>query len=824
MEPLLRDLRRSLRVLGRERTFSATVLLTLTLCLGANIAIYGVVHAVLLAPLPFRDPDRLVTVNNSYPGAGVVRASNGVVDFFERRAGIPAFEEVAIYQGGGGTVGEPGSTERVTSLRVSPSLFPMLGIEPALGRTFPEEAMQEGNELEVVLTDGAWRDFFGGAPDAIGRDLRIDGRPYTVVGVLPEGFVMPDRQDVRIFVPLAFDEEDRQLDNWHSNNYQMLARLAPGATIEQAQAQNLALNEALIDRWDVPNARQLLEDAGFTTVLAPTADDLVRDFRPMLYMLWGGVAFVLLIGCVNIANLLLARAQTRLTEVATRLALGASRAQVAGQVLTEAVVLALLGGLLGLGVGALALRLLRTLGTDDLPRGTTIGIDEPVLLFALALSLGAGVLVAVIPMASILRGDLSPAFRAGGRTGTASRRAVSLRNALVTSQVGLAFIMLIGAGLMLMSFRAAVSVDPGFDPDGVFTGYVGLPGTRYADGDAQRRFWDELLGEVRAIPSVTAASVTANLPFGDNSSASVILPEGYEIAPGESLLAPFQTTAGPGYFETLGIELLEGRTFEEADGPDAPRVVVIDEWLAKRYWPEGGAIGDRMAYGVVPGVDSVPEESLFTVVGIVRTVKQNDLTAPAAEHVGAYYFSYRQQPASFMTVVARAGSGDGGSLTSDVRAAVAAIDADLPLFGVETMVERIDESLVRRRASLVLLGVFAAVALFLAVIGIYGALAYAVTQRTREIGIRMALGSAPTDVFRGVVAQGMLVTGTGLVLGGAAAYFLTRFIESLLFGVQATDVRVMIGVAALLALVAAAACALPARRATRVNPIEALGG
>jgi predicted permease len=490
----------------------------------------------------------------------------------------------------------------------------------------------------------------------------------------------------------------------------------------------------------------------------------------------------------------------------------------------EAVVLCLAGGLLGLGTGALALRLLETLGANDLPRGTTIGIDAPVLLFALALSLGAGLLVAAIPMASVLRGDLSPAFRAGGRTGTASHRAVSVRNALVTSQVGLAFVMLIGAGLMLMSFRAAISVDPGFEPEGVFTGSVGLPTTRYEEVEAQRRFWDELLAELRSVPGVASAALTGNLPFSGNASASLILPEGYEMAPGESLLAPFQTTAGPGYFETLGIELLEGRTFEEADGPDVPRVVVIDEWLANRYWPEGGALGNRMLYGVVPGADSIPEEAYHTVIGIVRTVKQNDLTTPAGEHVGAYYFTYRQQPVSFMTVVARAASGEAGALASDVRSAVAALDPDLPLFGVQTMEERIDESLVRRRASLVLLGVFAVVALFLAVIGIYGALAYAVTQRTREIGIRMALGSAPTDVFNGVVRQGLGVTAAGLVIGGAAAWFLTRFIQSLLFGIQATDIRVMLGVAALLALVAAAACAIPARRATRVNPVEALGG
>ncbi len=427
-------------------------------------------------------------------------------------------------------------------------------------------------------------------------------------------------------------------------------------------------------------------------------------------------------------------------------------------------------------------------------------------------------------MVSVMRGDLSPAFRAGGRTGTASRRSVLVRNALVTSQVGLAFVMLIGAGLMLVSFRSAISVDPGFDPQGLFTGYVSLPSARYEDEDARRRFWDQLLEAVRALPGVANASVTSQLPFTNNRSSSVIMPEGYELAPGESLLSPLQTVAGPGYFETMGIPLLQGRAFEDADGPETTRVIVIDQWLADRYWPDGDAVGRRMVYGTVPGTDSVPEENLYTVVGVVQTVKQNDLTAPAAEHVGAYYFTYRQQPRGFMTLTARGVGADPGSLTAPIRAALTQLDPELPLFDVESMADRIDDSLLQRRVPLVLLGVFASVALFLAVVGIYGALAYTVTQRTREIGIRMAMGSAPRQLFGAVVAQGLRVTAVGLVVGGVGALFLTRLIQSLLFDVQATDPRIMVAVAILLGLVAAAACMVPARRATRVDPVEALGG
>lgn len=824
MDQLFHDIKQSVRVLAKERTFSATVLLTLAICLGANVAIYSVIHAVLLEPLPFHEPDRLVSVYNSYPGAGAPRAGAGSVDFFQRRENIAAFEEVAVYQGFGNTVGDAGSTERVSSMRVSPSFFPLLGIEAAIGRTFTEDEMDLGNHQKAVLTHASWQEYFGGAADVVGRELRVDGEPFTVVGVLGEDFEMPGQQGARLFLPVPFSDADRTLDRWHSNNFAMMARLAPGASIEQAVAQNRALNDALIDQWTVPNARQLLTDAGYEVLVFGAADDMVRDFRPLLYMLWAGVGFVLLIGCVNIANLMLARGQSHVTEVATKLALGAPRARVARQVFTESMLLGLAGAVLGLGVGKLGLRVLLTLGAADLPRGTQIGIDTQVLLFTFGLAIGAGALFGAIPMVQVMRGDLSPVFRVGGRTGTASHRAVMVRNGLVTSQVALAFVMLIGAGLMMMSFRAALAVDPGFESDGVLTARISLPPARYEDGDARRRFWDDLMSGVRTIPGVAAASLTSGLPFTGSNSSSVITPEGYVPSPGESLLAPNQTFAGPGYFEAMGIEVLEGRTFEDADGPDAVNVIVIDEWLADRYWPEGGVLGDRMAWGVVPGQDSVPDENLFTVIGVVETIKQNDLTAPIEEHVGSYYFTYRQQSPGTMSLTALSATDDPAGLTPAVRQALGRLDPELPLFAVETMADLIDESLAQRRVPLILLGVFAGVALFLAVVGIYGALAYTVMQRTREIGIRMAMGSAPENLFRAVVGQGMRVTALGLVVGAVASYFLTRLIQSLLFGVQATDVRIMAAVAVVLAVVGLVACMIPAKRATTVNPVEALGG
>jgi predicted permease len=555
----------------------------------------------------------------------------------------------------------------------------------------------------------------------------------------------------------------------------------------------------------------------------PAKEELVADVRPLLTMLWAGVGFVLLIGCVNIANLMLARSQVRVSEVATRLALGAPRARVARQVLTEALVLSVVGGAIGIAAGLLGLRFVAGLGADQLPRGTEIGIDGPVLAFTAALAVAAALLFAAIPVLDVLRRDLSVVFRAHGRGGTASRGAVLLRNGMVTGQVGLAFVLLIGAGLMLVSFREALAVDPGFRSDGLHTTMTSLPAARYPTGASRLQFADEVVREIEALPSVEAVSVTTQIPFSGDNSNSVIFPEGYVPAPGESLLSPVQSWVGPGYFATLGIPVLEGREFEWADGPDGPNVLVIDRWLAKRYWPGESPLGRRMVFGGVPGADSVPEESLYTVVGVVETIKHGDLTAPAADHVGAYYISARYRAPGSFALVARARTGvTAASLTGPIRDVVTRLDPELAVFGVETMDDRIARSLVSRRTPMALLLVFAGVALFLAVIGIYGALAYAVTRRTREMGIRMAVGSDAGGIFGLILKHGLRVTAVGLVLGFVASLLLTGFVQSLLFGVQPLDWRVLAVVTAVLGGAALMACAVPAWRATRVDPMSAL--
>ena len=820
MDTLLQDIRFGLKLLWKEKAFSATVLLTLGVCIGANSTIFSVINSILLKPLPYDEPHRLVTLYNSYPGAGAERASSGGADFFFRREGLDAFEEVANYQGWGNTVGEAGSTERASTMRVTSTFLPLLRVTPLLGRNFLWEEMEPGNHQKVILGYRYWQDRYQGDPSVLGQDLRVDGEPYTIVGVLPEHFRLAGENRPRDFLlPIPFRPEERTLEGLHSNNYEQMARLAEGASIEQARAQVDGLNARLTDEWPVPNGRQLLEDVGFNTQVHLAKEDMLREIRPTLLMLWAGVAFVLLIGCVNIANLMLSRSNVRMRELATRLALGADRGTLAKQLLTEAVLLGVLGGGLGLLAGYGGLQLLTTLGVENLPRGADISLDATVLVFTLLLGLGAGILFGAIPLVHVMRSDLNSVFRSESRSGTASRGAVWTRNGLVTGQVAVAFLLLIGAGLMLQSFREVLKVDPGLEPEGVVGGFVHLAPSRYPDPLERVQFVDRLLEEIRAMPGVTSAAVTSSLPFSGNYSASVILPEGYMPQPGEPVLSPFNSVVGPGYFETLGIPVLEGRAFEAGDNEVTPQVILIDEWLADRYFPGESPVGKRMLFGTVPGMEEDEEPYLYTIVGVVGSHRQGNLIE--SEYVGAYYFPYSQDPRSVVTLVLKT-DGDPMALAEPAREVVSRLDPEVPFYGARTMEDRIDESLLERRSPMLLLMIFAGVALFLAAVGIYGALAYSVTQRTREMGIRIAIGSGTRDVFQLVVGQGLKVVGAGLVLGGIGSLGLSRLIRSLLYGVQPTDAGVMVSVAALMALTGLVACVLPARRATRIDPVVAL--
>src|SRR5262245_21923465 len=585
MSRMLSDIRVGLRLLWKNKAFSLTVALTLAMCIGANAALFSIVHNVLLKPLPVPESDRIAIMENLYPKAGTGDSgSTGVPDYYDRLKAISVFEEQALFNGGNVSVDQNGTPTRTRITNVTPSFFRLLRVSPMLGRIFTDAEGEPGNERKVVLSYSLWQSAFGGDAQAVGRDIRIDGQPYSIVGVMPRDFQFLNPQ-VMLWRPVAFTAEDKSDERRHSNNYQNIARLRPDATIEQAQAQVDALNAANLDRF--PQYRELLINAGFRTRVSRLQDNVVKDVRATLYLMWGGALFVLLIGCVNVANLVLVRSRARLKELATRLALGAARWRVARQLVVESVILTTVSAAVGLAVGAGVLRALATLNIEDLPRGSEIHLDAVVVAYTLAVAAAIGVVLGMIPAASVLPLNLTTMLRQEGRSGTSGRGARSMRRVLVVTQVAFAFVLLIGAGLLFASFRRVLAVNPGFTSDGVLTASITLPRSRYADDAATRRFTDEVLTRLRALPGVSVAGATDTIPFGGNHSDSVILAEGYQLKPGESVISPATVIVTPGYFEAMRTALVKGRLFDDRDGPikDNQGIAIVDEKLAKRFWP-----------------------------------------------------------------------------------------------------------------------------------------------------------------------------------------------------------------------------------------------
>jgi predicted permease len=819
MEHLLQDVRYAVRVLLKDRAFTLTTLLTLTLCIGANAAIFAVVNSVILRPLPVPGADRLVLLYNSYPRAGVIRASTGVPDYYDRLRETDVFEELALYQQRGVTVGGQGSVERLSALAARPSLFRMLRATPARGRIFTDEEAEPGTERKVVLSYGLSQRLYGGGDAALGKDLRINGLPYHIVGVMPQDFYFVD-PDVELWIPLAFTPEQRSDDERHNNSWTMVGRLKPGASISQAQQQIDALNARNLDRF--PDLKAILVNAGFHTIVTPLQQDLVREVRRSLYLLWGGVLLVLAIGAVNITNLVLIRSTARSRELATRHALGAGMPRLTRQLLTETLLLTLIGGLTGVALGYLTLNLLSGLGIESIPRSAEIRIDGTVLAFTFGLALAVGLLVGLVPVLNLRRANLSQAFREEGRSGTSGTGARALRRLLVASQVGFAFMLLIGAGLLLASFQRVLAVDPGFEASRLLTARVSPPGTRYADESQLMALCDRLLGAIRGLPGVEHAGATSVIPFGGDTTDSVILAEGYEMAPGESLISPYRISATPGYLEALRVPLKSGRLFTASDTTTSPRVVIVDEALARKFWPGQDPIGRRMYRPNNPDdlLKPGPNTQWITVVGVVGEARLAGLVN-SDTRVGAYYFPASQDMFRTMSLAVRT-AGDPLAVTNSVRQALASIDPELPLYSVRTMEDRINESLTDRRTPMLLAGMFAVVALFLAAMGLYGVLAYQVAQRRKEIGIRMALGSEPSGIFALVLREGVWLLAVGLIAGLGGAFLISRAMESQLYEVSTMDPIVLTSVAAVLAVVAIIACAVPARRASRIDPNVAL--
>jgi predicted permease len=819
MDNVLREVWTSVKLLWKDAGFSGTAILTLAICLGANIAIFAVVNSVVLRPLPVAESDRLVFISNQYPGAGVAEIySVGIPDYIDRkRSFTDVFEQEGMYRSEAATVDVNGTPERMDSMRITPSMFQLWKIAPATGRAFAEEDAVLGNEQKVILSYGLWQQLYGGKNDVIGKALRINGQPKTIVGVMPRDFLFLN-ENARLWLPYAFTDNEKSDDSRHSNSSQDVARLKPGVAIERVQARVDAMNAANLERF--PKFKDLLVNARFHTQVRRLKDVVVRDIKNVLYLLWGGAALVLLIGSVNIANLALARANSRRKELATKLALGGSPMRVARSLFIESLTLALAGGTAGFVLGALALRGLGVIGLDTIPRASEIHMGATAVLFALASSIAAGLLIACVPVAHLTQIRLSTVLREETRTGSGGRRSRSVRRVLVVAQVGLACVLLIGTGLLLASFRQLLGVNPGFKPGGVITVSTAIPQVKYPE-DQRQPFMHRLLERVRAIPGVRYAGATDSIPLSGRLSKSVILAEGHQMQPGESMIAPTRVSVSPGYFEAMATPLKRGRFFNEHDTPKGQMVVIVDEQLARKFWPGADPLGKRLYEPGDDDLGKITEKSKYwTVVGVVADVHLADLTGEG-QPVGTYYFSLDQGASPAFSVAIKT-SVDPAAISKTLREEMAKIDSDVPLFDVRTMDERMRLSLTERRAVMLLGTAFAGIAVFLSAIGIYGVLTYLVSQRTREIGIRIALGSSARSVFNLVIREGMLLVVIGLVSGIAASAGLRRFIEGQIFGVRPMEPSVVALVVVSLLAVALIACSVPARRATRVDPATVL--
>ena len=818
MDAFLLDLKYAVRSLWRAKGFAATVLLTFAICIAANTALFAIVNSVVLRPLPLPEANSILLMSNEYPKAGVVGlngSSSG--DYFDRLKEITAFESQAEFRQRDQTVEVNELPQRVHAMAVTPSWFTLLRVTPALGRPFLEEEGEVGREQEVILSHGLWEQLYAGDTSAIGRDLRVSGQPFKIVGVMPANFDFID-PEVRLWMPIAFTAEEKT--QHHSNNWTYIGRLKPGATLEQAQAQVDALNNENLERF--PQFKEILINAGFHTVVKPLQDILTEGVKKTLYLLWGGAILVLLIGGLNIANLALTRLSLRRKEMATRIALGAGRLQLMRQLILENVGLALLGGVGGIVLGAGLLRTLSVVGLEHMPRAGEVHMDATVILVSLGLSVAAGLFVGLFPLVSASKIGINDALHEDSRTGTTGKKTRSVRQLLVAAQIGFAFALLMGAALFLTSFRRLLQVDPGFRPEGVVTASVSLPRSKYAKPEDWRGFLNRALPAVRAIPGVTKAGATDVIPLSGNHNDEVILAEGYQMKPGESIISPFRMDISPGYFEAMGISMIKGRSFDERDNGTAPLVVIVDEQLAQHFWPNSDPVGRRM---YLPGnpqdILKVDEHTTWlTVIGVVRNLRYEHLEDKGGS-AGAYYRPIEQEPDNTFSFALKA-AGNTDSAVRALRAEIFRFDPDLAVFDVHSMSERIDLSLAARKTSMLLANAFGGVALFLAMLGIYGVLAYLVAQRTREIGIRVALGSSRGSILKMVLREGLELVVVGLVLGIIAAVSMQRAVASEIYGVRALDPLVLVSVMAALAIVALAACAVPARRAMRVDPIIAL--
>jgi putative ABC transport system permease protein len=799
MQTFWQDLRYGARMLLKNHGFTLIAIITLALGIGANAAIFSVVNAVLLRPLPFQEPERLMMIRETkLPQFPEFSISPG--NFLDWKRQNTVFERLVAFHGLSFNLIGIGDPEELRGLRVTDGFFAMLGVQPQLGRDFLLEEDQSGRSNVVILSYGLWQRRFGGDPKIINQSITLSGQSYTVIGVMPATFSFGG--ETALWRPMGFSAQEAQN---HGGHYlSVIGQLKPGATLEQARSELSAIAGRLAQQY--PNT-----NTGWDVKLMPLQEFIVRGIERALLVLLGAVAFVLLIACANVANLLLARGAGRQKEVAIRSALGARRARIVRQLLTESALLALAGGAAGLLLAKLGMSLLLRLAPQNLPRISDVSLDSRVLAFTAAVTLLTGVIFGLVPALQASKPNLSEMMKdAGGRGSTEGLRRQFIRSSLVVLEVASALLLLVGAGLLIRSFWRLQQVDPGFNPNNALTVSVALPTRKYPEANQQATFFQQLLEKVRTLPGVQAAGVTTNLPLAGSSFFGFVIEGRPPLPPGAGQSTNHYAVSAD-YFKTMGIPLLRGRTFTEQEARNTTRVVVISESMAKRMFPDETPIGKRIHITNGPTV-------FREIIGIVGDVKQDGLDQDTTLQV---YEPYTQQTYSSMALVVRT-AGDPTNLTAAIRNQVLSIDKEQPISRIRTLEQLISSSIAQQKFSMVLLGVFAAVALVLAAVGIYGVLSYAAAQRTHEIGIRMALGARAGDVLKMVIGQGMRLAFLGLGLGLGAALALTQLMKRLLFGVGATDPMTYGVIAFLLTLVALFACWIPARRAAKVDPMIAL--
>jgi putative ABC transport system permease protein len=802
MQTLWQDLRYGVRVLLQQPGFTFIAVLTLALGIGANTAIFSVVNGVLLRPLPYAEPDQLAMVWLDNRRQGIRDDITSYPNFLDWRDKNSSFQAMAGVRNLTTNLTGVGEPEELRGAAVSPNFFQLMGVGPALGRGFVPEEEQPGKDKVVILSHGLWQQRFGGDPAIVNRTISLNGEPLTVVGVMPPGFEFPSK--ATLWRPLAPNERLRAARG--SFWLPVIGRLKPGVTRQQAQADMDLVAKQLEQQY--PNI-----NAGYGINVVPLHEQTVGNIRTALLVLLGAVAFVLLIACANVANLLLARAATRQREVAVRAALGADRFRLVRQLLTESVLLSVVGGVLGVLLAWWGVEMLLTLAPANLPRLNEIQLDWRVLGFTLGLSLLTGLIFGLAPALQTSHLELGEALKEGGRSGAGGRRAQRVRSVFIVAEVALALVLLAGAGLLIRSFWRLQQVNPGFRTDHVLTLQLTLPRTKYPEGAQAAAFFQRLQERLAALPGVESASAASSIMLPKLANSSGFTIENRPPDPREQQLElPFDAVL-PNYFQTLGVQLLRGRTFTAQDAQGQPEVAMVNESFAKRYFPNEDPVGRRFTFG-----DGTNNPQWITIAGVVRDTKRQGLDQPIRIES---WMPHAQAPSRSMEVVVRT-AGDPLALTGAVRDAVWSLDRDLPIPRIQTLAQVLSESVAQRRLNMLLLTLFAAVALILAAVGIYGVMSYAVTQRTNEIGIRVALGAQSRDVLKLVVGQGMKLTLIGVGTGMILTLALMRLLASLLFGVSATDPLTFSVIAVLLIAVALLACYLPARRAAQVDPMIAL--